>query len=330
MPLISIIVAVYNVEKYIDKCLESILAQTFADFELILVDDGSTDRSGNICDSFALEDGRINVIHKENGGLSAARNAGLDIAKGDFIGFIDGDDYIHSEMYRLLYNEITTRNGSIALCEVIRVDNSECDIFSVIDNQQYHVEELSNMDVLERMHDIRGWLYVVACNKLYRKNIFDNLRYPLNRLHEDEFLAHRILFNTSKVVSINVPMYFYLQRDGSIMNVFSIKRLDALHAYSERITFFEEQGLFDLREKVILMMMLEFIHLYFSVAESEPNHKKSLKQYWHMYNKFLVYLLCRNSISVKQKLMFLLFFASPKAYKMVFNYRAKIRGTNFE
>lgn len=117
MPKISIIVPIYNVEKYIEKCIQSILNQTFSDFELILVNDGSTDSCGEICDKYKKLDDRIIVIHKVNGGLSSARNAGIDIARGEYIGFIDSDDYIHEKMYEILYNNAITYNSDIVICK---------------------------------------------------------------------------------------------------------------------------------------------------------------------------------------------------------------------
>ncbi|HDT8053597.1 TPA: glycosyltransferase, partial [Enterococcus faecalis] len=121
MPKISIIVPVYNVEKYLEKCVRSILAQTFTDFELILVDDGSPDSSGAMCDQFAEQDQRVKVIHKENGGLSDARNAGIEIATGEYLGFVDSDDYIADDMYELLYTNIVKEDADLSICGIYDV-----------------------------------------------------------------------------------------------------------------------------------------------------------------------------------------------------------------
>ena len=149
MPKISIIIPIYNLEKYLDKCIKSILNQTFKDFELILVNDGSTDKSGVICDNYKKVDDRIVVIHKENGGTSSARNIGIDIARGKYIGFVDGDDYIHENMYYELYENLIKNNSDISICKFVRVyDNSEMK-FS---NNNLLEENYSNIEALKELY----------------------------------------------------------------------------------------------------------------------------------------------------------------------------------
>ena len=227
MVKISIIVPVYNVERYLGKCINSILNQTFADFELILVDDGSTDRSGYICDDYKKKDNRIKVIHKENGGLSSARNAGLDIAKEKYIGFVDSDDFINKNMYEFLYKDIKVNNSDIAICDYEEVYENEKGINYQESNSSTLV--LTNIEALWKIYDKKGWNYVIAWNKLYKKYLFDDIRFPIGKIHEDEMIAHEVLYKANKITYNNKKLYYYLQRENSIMGKkFNINRLDIL------------------------------------------------------------------------------------------------------
>ena len=210
MTEVSIIVPVYNVEKYLENCIQSILNQTFKNFELILVDDGSTDNSGKICDIYEKKDSRIKVIHKDNGGLSSARNAGIDIAGSKYIGFVDSDDSIHPKMYEVLYNLIEKYKSDISCCnykytyDISNQNHEELNLNEVI--------EMSNIESIEKLYDKDlGVKLVVAWNKLYHKRLFDNIRYKVGRLHEDEFMAHRILYNSKKITYVDNELYYYLQ-----------------------------------------------------------------------------------------------------------------------
>ena len=210
MSEISIIVLVYNVEQYLENCIESILNQTFKDFELILVDDGSTDNSGKICDIYEKKDTRIKVIHKNNGGLSSARNTGLDIACGKYIGFVDSDDSIHPKMYEVLYNLIKNHKSDISCCNYKRTYDISCKEHEELNLNE--VIEMSNIEAIEKLYDKEiGVRLVIACNKLYCKSLFDKIHYKVGRLHEDEFMAHRILYNSKKITYVDNELYYYLQ-----------------------------------------------------------------------------------------------------------------------
>lgn len=218
MPVISIIVPVYNVEKYLPKCIDSILAQTFTDFELILVDDGSPDRCGEICDEYAGKDSRIVVIHKENGGQSSARNMGLDIARGEYIGFVDSDDYIAKDMYETLYNNLVNNNADISICGIYH-----CYINGkIVSNKPFMSKLVDNISALRIM--IEGiYTDVSACNKLYKRNIFDALRYPVGTTCEDLYLIADIMLKISSVYIDTTPKYYYLHREGSTTTDISAK-----------------------------------------------------------------------------------------------------------
>lgn len=234
-PKISIILPIYKVEKYLKKCIDSILAQTFKDFELILVDDGSPDRCPEICDEYAKLDQRIRVIHKKNGGLSDARNAGLDIAQGDFVGFVDSDDYVSKQMLEVMYKNIVKYNADWVMGNYVRVDQNDCIIH---DNNAYqiHAERCYSRDeFIEELVTEHGSFFVIAWSKLYKRDVFEHLRFPKGKQHEDEFLIHHIVGRSEKIVCIKEVVYYYLQRSESIMNTnFNVNRMDYGEALIDR------------------------------------------------------------------------------------------------
>ncbi|MGF2941895.1 glycosyltransferase family 2 protein [Enterococcus xiangfangensis] len=225
---ISIIVPVYNVEKYLRKCVDSILAQTFTDFELILVDDGSPDNSGAICDQYAEKDSRIKVIHKENGGLSDARNAGIEVAKGKYLGFIDSDDYIADDMYELLYNNIIKEKADLSICGIYHVyegkePERKIEKYMVLNRDEATVLIFHGNQISDH-----------AVNKLYSRSIFSELRYPLGKYHEDSFTIVGILDQCEKVVVDTKQKYYYYHRDDSITSqTFSQKHLEYITAWEQ-------------------------------------------------------------------------------------------------
>lgn len=212
-PTLSIIVPVYNVEKYLAQCIDSILAQTFRDFELILVDDGSPDNCPALCDAAAQKDARIRVIHQKNGGLSAARNAGLDIARGEWVSFIDSDDWIEVDMYEALYHAVQKYQADMAFCTLLMVDEQ--------DRPLGEIREWTDLEVLDQEQAIARIASTPlhsACNKLYRRRIFETLRFPVGRLNEDSFVAPAILEQITKAVYVPQQYYHYRQHGSSIMN----------------------------------------------------------------------------------------------------------------
>ena len=239
--LVSVIVPVYNVESYVAKCIESIVNQTFKDLDIILVDDGSRDSSGSICDRFAEKDKRIRVVHKENGGLSSARNAGLDIAIGDYIVFVDSDDYINQKMVETLYSAIIENNADLSICNYIHV-NEKGEEIGISELRITQPQILSSEWMLERIS--KGWTFgAIAWNKMYSNKIFNGLRYPLGRINEDEFISHRVMAQAETAVIIPNVLYYYLLRQGSITKTgFNLKNLDSIYAFIDRIDFLGTLG----------------------------------------------------------------------------------------
>ena len=241
MPTISVIVPVYKVEPYLRRCVDSILDQTYSDFELILVDDGSPDNCGAICDEYAQKDSRVVVIHQENGGLSAARNAGIDwaFANSDsrWLSFIDSDDWIHPQYLERLLDAAEKKDLPVSVTSFQRV-SSETDV--TIQDLMTANPEIWETEELFCKKNVEA---TIACAKLYRKELFRDLRYPVGRIHEDEFLTYQILFQTKQVVFLPEPMYWYFQNENGIMHAkWTAKRLDNIDAHREQIRFFRKNG----------------------------------------------------------------------------------------
>ena len=211
--LISIIIPVYKVEKYLEKCIESVLKQTYTNLQIILVDDGSPDNCGKICDEYAKKDSRIEVIHKANGGLSDARNVGISKAKGRYIGFVDSDDYIKEDMYEILLNLIKKYDADVSICNLYDViDENEC-----IRNKENGIREYSRLDILKEVlldKNIQSY----AWNKLYEKELFDEIKYPIGKKYEDIGTTFYVFEKCNKIVVTSEPEYYYLKRSDSLVN----------------------------------------------------------------------------------------------------------------
>ena len=240
MPMISVIVPVYKVEKYIHRCIDSILAQTFTNFELILVDDGSPDNCGAICDEYAAKDARIHVIHQENGGLSAARNAGIDWAfansDSQWLTFVDSDDWVHPQYVEALYSAVQKCAVAVTMCGYIETTGEE--VFAM------EAELQAELHPVEQFYVERNVNATVAWGKLYAKDCFKSIRYPVGKIHEDEFVTYRILFEFDKIAFLPAPLYAYYQNpEGITKSPWNIKRLDAVDAFGEQVRFFGKRNL---------------------------------------------------------------------------------------
>ena len=243
MPQISVIVPVYNVEKYLSRCIDSILAQTFTDFELILIDDGSPDNCGKICDEYAAKDKRIKVIHKKNGGLSDARNIGIDNSRCEYLTFIDSDDWIATDYLLIMYQNMIEYDVDISAVNLHKEYNSKFEKPCEIQEGLYE-----GIESLKFLYEKESSMYAdVACAKLYKKKLFQKIRYPIGKIHEDAYTTYKLYFNAKKVYFSKSDLYFYYQRNDSIMNEkFSLNRVHEYYVYKERADFFKENKLEDL------------------------------------------------------------------------------------
>jgi glycosyltransferase involved in cell wall biosynthesis len=232
-PEISIIVPVHNVEKYLEDCLDSILEQTFNNFELILVNDGSLDQSGKICDLYAQKDNRVKVVHQVYSGVSKARNVGVSISQGAYIGFVDGDDHIDKNMYKELYSLCIKKSCDIAVCKLGREIEGKLTNW---DGQEF-IKEMNNTEGMREL--FKGVLYRFSlCNKLFNRICFENIKFPEGRIHEDLSTTYRLFANAKKVIYTNYVGYFYVKRPNSILTTkFNEKRLDAFIGWDEILQF---------------------------------------------------------------------------------------------
>lgn len=237
--LISVIVPVYNVEKYLSKCIDSILEQTYKNLEIILIDDGSTDNSGLICDKYAEKDTRIKVIHKKNGGLSDARNKGIEASTGKYIMFVDSDDYIKNTMISAMYNHIISDNTDMVICRFVHVDENGSVIKNFSSMPPYENIVISSDDILKWFSKENVLYFIVACCKLYKSQLWNDIRFPVGKIYEDEFVAHHIMGKCKQVSVIAEAYYYYLQHSGSITNSkITIKHFDAVEAFLNRSEYF--------------------------------------------------------------------------------------------
>lgn len=223
MKLISVIVPVYKVEKYLDRCVNSIVNQSYSDLEIILVDDGSPDNCGNLCDEWAMKDNRIKVIHKRNGGLSDARNAGIKAATGQYIGFVDSDDWIQIDMYKDLLEAIERDNTELAVTGIVRIYENNYTHKQCVSDHEYIIEN----DEIIRQYLEQKTFSTAAWDKLYLSSLFENRRFPVGKQYEDAPVIFDILCSINKLSIVGKPQYYYFQRADSICGQdFSISKMD--------------------------------------------------------------------------------------------------------
>lgn len=251
--LISVIVPVYKVEPYLDKCISSIVNQTYKNLEVILVDDGSPDNCPSMCDAWAEKDSRIRVIHKTNGGLSDARNAGLAVATGSLISFIDSDDWIEPEFFVCLFEAMAECNADVAECATQFVDENG----RTLRTRKVATENIGRLAALRRLV-LEDGVYQTVWDKLYRREIIQDILFEVGKYNEDEFWTDQVLMRANSIAFVSTPLYNYLQRGGSIIGTgYNMRRLDGLDARFQRMQRLQEySGLADLtRQQFILDCM---------------------------------------------------------------------------
>lgn len=268
--LISVIVPIYNVEKYLRRCIDSVMMQTYKKIEIILVDDGSSDSCPEICDEYKKKDTRIKVIHKKNGGLSDARNKGIEFAKGDFISFIDSDDVISKTMIEYLYKNMIEYNADISVCNFKYFCNEEELMTLQNEYESNDVEKVySNIEALEILLDGKKSYGDYAWNKLYKINLFNNVKYPYMKKMEDIGTTYKLYYKSNKIVIGTSIKYFYFQRADSILGKNDIQIYkDGLELSIERYLFLKEKGNIEL-DKFQDDLKIKIIELYKHCKKSE-------------------------------------------------------------
>ncbi len=284
MPLISIIIPIYNLEKYIERCLKSIQSQSLDDFEVIVVDDGSTDESLNICKQYAQKDSRIVIISQHNGGASKARNSGIAVARGQYIAFIDGDDYIEKDFLEKLYNAIRNSNYRMSMCGFDCVDECGNSVRSPFP-QNYIPDSISGYDAAAYIGNTMP--FGVVWNKLYDATIFKKIRFQEGKTFEDELILHHLYGECDSIACVKETLYHYVQRAGSKMTEsYSPSKMDIIDAYMDRLLFFVdhsyEQSVIDRDRK----KLMEFFRIaYRKKGGNTEQGKKKLHILFLQYKK---------------------------------------------
>lgn len=292
-PLISIIVPVYKVEKYLERCVNSIINQTYKNFEIILIDDGSPDQCGDICDAYAKKDNRIHVIHQENGGLSAARNSGIDWAfsnsKSEFLTFIDSDDWIHPQYLEILLDTSKKYAVPVSICALSRVDEYDNRTLQPILSKS-EVEITSAEDLLVN----HQWNFNYAVGKLYQKCLFKEIRYPEGKNFEDVFTTYKVLFAVEKVALVNCELYFYYKNElGITRSPWTPDELVIFEGMHNQMNFYREHGYLRALEKEEYLYVNHFAYQICRIRENK-NDLKQNRHYVKSLRKEMMKMLHQN------------------------------------
>ena len=315
-PLISVIIPVYNVEKYLHRCLDSVIAQTYQNLEIICVDDGSIDESGRICDQYAVRDARIKVIHQENQGLSAARNRGLDAAEGEYIAFVDSDDYILEDMYKKMLDKLLNYSVDLCVCQwqyefsdgrqVVKKKNIDPTIYGCKTSLEF-------ARFLYRGNYENG-VVVAAWNKLYRRALLDKIRFE-GRIHEDEAFCGRIMAKNISVYVMEEQFYVYAQNGDSLTNKpFSANKFFFLDVLAERRELFKSDAF--IRQETELLYCNMYIE-YCLRARKDGVEVSHPERYRQIFRKMFSSLRREGKANIKFRLRMMLFSFSPSLYRSI-------------
>ncbi len=314
-PLITVIVPVYNVEKYFERCVTSIIEQTYDNLEIILVNDGSLDNSGVLCDEWAKKDSRIKAFHKKNGGLADARNFGTQRATGEYITYVDSDDYILPEFIEYLYTNLESHSADISCCNFMLVYDEQRETKFEENESLNCVKSLTGREACFEsvINDKRGY-YVTACFKLYKSSIIKNFPFPVGRLHEDAAVSHQILYTTPRIVVGDKKLYAYFQNSNSIMHVINPKRrIDEPWALSLRAEFYKQNN-----ERELEIAEWDYVIKIYMIHAQTCNERLTKDAFSfarkHWFN---------GDLSRKTKFKFLLYAISPALYDKVIQIIAK-------
>lgn len=312
MSQISVIVPVYKVENYLKRCIKSILSQTYSNFELILVDDGSPDNCPKMCDELAEKDKRIHVIHQENGGLSAARNAGLDWifknSESQWVTFIDSDDWVHPNYLEYLLHATLQYSSKISMCQLLVTE-------------EYRILELSEADKLPQLwntedaHEEESLDPNSSCARLFHRTLFENIRFPVGKLHEDRFTTYKLLFQFEKVAVVNAPLYYYyVNAEGIVHGKWNLRKLDDLEATEQQLVFFEKNDW----HRTYIYTLKDYIHLLVYSLRNMKGNKEFQKEYVVVRKKL------RNVLKQHHDLLGMSFGKDFNTYKYAYPIIAKI------
>ncbi|GEM_PF-169264 len=312
-PDLSIIVPVYKVEPYLRQCIDSILSQTFEDFELILIDDGSPDKCGEICDEYAAIDPRVKVIHQPNQGLSVARNKGIEAARGYYLAFVDSDDWLEPDMYRILIMLVDTYDADIAECAYVKVyeDGDRGKL-----NFTGHIRVVDSIKALQEFRQTNCW-HVVVWNKIYRRHLWEQIRFPEGRVHEDDATTYKLYYGAARIVQIDLALINYRQRrDSFIGQRITLRRIaDAREAYADKEKFFRAEGVRSLECLAVVEATAYLMYAYLGIDRKKDSKSKS-RDIKKEFNQKFKQLLKYPELQLKDKMVFSLFCLSPSLYSL--------------
>lgn len=323
--LISIIVPVYKVEEYLPKCVESLIGQTYKKLEIILVDDGSPDRCPMLCDEYALQDSRIKVIHKENGGLADARNAGIDIMSGEYVTFVDSDDYIHPQMVELLFKAMEQEKSDVAVSSwesVTEQDEKNYPVYAIDQYTNFTGKEIQEKYIIKSDDRIT---FTVAWAKLYKSELFQTIRYPKGKLHEDEYTTYKVLYNAERITYVDVPLYYYLTRESSIMGAFKAKRFDIFGGYLERVEFYLQHKEEVLAKKTLFLAIHMLTQYHEWIKNGDKECAVVFQQYKQIYQRKCREYMKQESLTTVERAEMVVFTNNFTCYKLIWCMRGLLR-----
>lgn len=314
-PVISIIVPVYKAESYIDNCLNSIIKQIWNNLEIIVVNDGSPDRSGEICNKYAEIDHRIKVIHKENGGAASARNVGLDMISGEYVGFVDADDNIEPYMYQRLYELIVRYNGQIACCGIS---------YTSLSNKKnyYFNRNLNELLVLNSEEALEQYLTYKTISsgvvdKLFHKSIFKNLRFHEGITHEDAMIIPRCFYNAQRIIYTSEPMYHcILSLESVSRRPFSISRFDRIFVWKSNIDFIEKNYP-KLMKKAKVLLVCAYLDVIYEAKRNRKCEKERIVAQLEL-NKFLK-INTKLPYKSRTKIRVMFYKVNPRLYDLIYS-----------
>lgn len=312
-PKISIIVPVYNVEKYLERCVESLINQTHKNVEIILVDDGSKDNSGKLCDELAQRDSRIVVYHKENGGLSDARNYGIDKSTSDYVGFVDSDDFVDEDMYEILLSNLLKYDSEISFCRLNDVYNDEI----TKDNTENKPYLMTSEQAIKMVLEAKVFS-VTAVNKLYKKSLFAQIRFDKGKIAEDAFIMVDLLSRCEKIAATEAKKYYYMHRENSITTQkFTPKFLNVIEAYEKNAKIVSDKYP-NLKYQADTRICWAYFYVLDRLLKDEEYKDEKLEteliQYLKKHKKFI---LSNSLFNAKRKLSFVALLINKNLYKTI-------------
>lgn len=319
--LITVILPVYNVSQYLHRCIKSVISQTYKNIEIILVDDGSTDNSGSICDEYKDIDHRIKVIHKVNGGLSDARNAGIEIATGEYLTFIDSDDYIDEDYVKYLYGLVKEGQTLMSICShTVVYDNG-----TVLKKETGERQKLESKTVLDRILydediDLSAWA------KLYHKSLFKDIRFPVGRLFEDAATTYKFIDKSGYVMIGSQSKYYYMIRSNSISTVgFSRKKIDLITSTKEMCDYCENKYP-ELKSGALRRLTYSYLSTLSQLANSNVKDIEIQKELMSFIRKNGLKVVCDKRSKNRDRLGIISTFLGYHVYKYMWHFYRKVTG----